>query len=114
MASPELPGPWLVIQLLEPSLRERTLDRYPGAVEEALEAHDLAPYDLHPAVEERDTLLVRCPGLPPEPTMMLRHAADLLARLLKLPSADAVRIASYPDLASAHGAAGDNAARDGG
>jgi hypothetical protein len=109
MPSAELPGPWLVVQFLDIWPRERTRDRYPVAVQEALNAHDLVLYDLHPAVEDPDTLLVRCPDLPPEPTMMLSHAADLVARLLKVSSEQAVRIAAYPDLVTAHAAAGDDA-----
>ena len=99
-------GPWLLVQLLEPPPANRR-GRYPTAVAEALAAHGLGVADMHPAVDNPDVLLVRSPEAHLPADSCLRHAAELLARLLHLPSAEAVRIAAYDDLGAAHRAAGD-------
>jgi hypothetical protein len=99
-------GPWLLVQLLESPPANRR-DRYPSAVGEALAAHGLEVTDVHPAVDTPDVLLVRCPAANLPADTRLRHATELVARLLHLPSAQTVRIAAYEDLAAAHRAAGD-------
>ena len=99
-------GPWLLVQLLESPPTNRR-HRYPTAVAEALAAHGLEVADVHPAVDNPDVLLVRAPDTNLPVDSCLRHASELLARLLHLPSAETVRIAAYDDLAAAHRAAGD-------
>jgi hypothetical protein len=101
-------GPWLVIQVLEPlEVSERRTRRHLQAVTEALGAHQVAFTDVHPAVDDPSTILACCPDMDVASDVRLRAIADLVARLLQLPSRQAVRIGAYPDLAAAHAAAGD-------
>jgi hypothetical protein len=111
--APPSVGPWIVVQLLDVPSDEHRRERYPEVLAEALTTHDLVVTDVHPAVSQPNTLMARCPDLPADPELVLRHVAELVARLLRLPTAQAVRVADYPDLESAHRAAGDRDA-DGG
>jgi hypothetical protein len=101
-------GPWLVIQVLEPlEGSERRTRRHLQALTEALGAHEVAFTDVHPAVDDPTTILACCPDTHFDSDVRLRAIADLMARLLQLPSGQAVRIGAYPDLTAAHAAAGD-------
>jgi hypothetical protein len=102
---PDPAGPWLVVQVLE-LLDDSQLAKLPVAVAETVTAHDVGCEDIHPAVEDPITLLVRTPRFNGN-ELLLETFADVIARRIHLRDPEAVHVAAYPDLKAAHAAVGD-------